>query len=145
MFPNGIAPIADYFEEVEDPRRREGTRHSLIAIITIALCAVIAHADNWPEVEEYAKSKESWFRQFLEMPHGIPTQYTFRRVFLLLDTDQLQNSFMQWISNVQTVSEGDIIAIDGKAIRRAYTKGGKKGAIHMVNAWSEANRLVLGR
>ncbi|MCO5186181.1 MAG: ISAs1 family transposase [Anaerolineae bacterium] len=145
MFPNRTAPIADYFEEVEDPRRREGTRHPLITVITIALCAVIAHADSWPAVEEYARSKESWFRQFLEMPHGVPTQYTFRRVFLLLDPVQLQNSFMQWISDVQEMSGGDIIAIDGKAIRRAFTKGGKKGAIRMVNAWSEANRLVLGQ
>ena len=140
-----IDSITVHFADVVDPRRDEGKRHSLIAIIVMTLCAVICHADTWPEIEEFARSKEGWFRQFLDLPHGIPTQYTFRRLFLLMNPEQLQKSFLAWVESVQEVTHGDVIAIDGKALRRAFTQGGKKGAIHMVNAWSSQNHLVLGQ
>ena len=140
-----IATLTAYFENIDDPRRDEGKRHPLISVIVLALCAVICHADTWPEVEEFAQTKEDWFRQFLELPHGIPSHYTFRRVFLLLDPEQLQQAFLAWVEAVQEITGGDVIAIDGKTLRRAFTKGGKKGAIHMVNAWSSQNHLVLGQ
>jgi predicted transposase YbfD/YdcC len=139
------ASITAHFADVEDPRRDEGKRHSLTAIIVMALCAVICHADTWPEIEEFARSKENWFRQFLELPHGIPTQYTFRRLFLLLDPEQVQKCFLAWVESVQETTNGDVVAVDGKALRRAFTQGGKKGMIHMVNAWSSLNHLVLGQ
>lgn len=145
MTQEKIASITAHFADVEDPRRDEGKRHSLIAIFVMALCAVICHADTWPEIEEFARSKEGWFRQFLELPHGIPTQYTFRRLFLLVDPEQLQKSFLAWIETVQETTSGDVVAIDGKALRRAFAQGGKKGMIHMVNAWSSLNHLVLGQ
>ena len=140
-----IATLTAYFENIDDPRRDEGKRHPLISIIVLALCAVICHADTWPEVEEFAQTKEEWFRQFLELPHGIPSHDTFRRVFLLLDPEQLQQAFLAWVEAVQEITGGDVIAIDGKTLRRAFTQGGKKGAIHMVNAWSSQNHLVLGQ
>lgn len=140
-----MAILTAYFENIDDPRRDEGKRHPLISVIVLALCAVICHADTWPEVEEFAQTKEDWFRHFLELPHGIPSHHTFRRVFLLLDPEQLQQAFLAWVEAVQEITGGDVIAIDGKAIRRAFTQGGKKGAIHMVNAWSSQNHLVLGQ
>lgn len=83
MTSEKIATISEHFADVEDPRRDEGKRHSLIAIIMMTLCAVICHADTWPEIEEYARAKEEWFRQFLSLPPGIPSHDTFRRLFLL--------------------------------------------------------------
>ena len=145
MTTEKAATLIAYFENIDDPRRDEGKRHPLISVIVLALCAVICHADTWPEVEEFAQTKEEWFRQFLELPHGIPSHYTFRRVFLLLDPEQLQQAFLAWVEAVQEITGGDIIAIDGKTLRRAFTQGGKKGAIHMVNAWSSQNHLVLGQ
>lgn len=142
---NEIATLTSYFENVDDPRRDEGKRHPLISMIVMALCAVIGHADTWPEVEEFAQTKAAWFQQFLALPHGIPSHYTFRRVFMLLDPEQLQQAFLTWVKAVQEITGGDVIAIDGKTLRRAFTQGGKKGAIHMVNAWSSHNHLVLGQ
>ena len=137
--------IANQFCSVEDPRRDQGKRHPFINLIVMALAAVICHADSWPEVEEFVKTKEQWFRTFLDMPYGVPSQYTFRRLFLALDPEQFQTSFLSWVKQVEVVTEGDIVAIDGKTLRRAFQTGNKKSAIHMVHAWSQANSLLLGQ
>lgn len=137
--------IPNQFAQLVDPRREQGKRHPLINLIIMALAAVICHADSWPEVEEFVRTKESWFRSFLHMPYGVPSQYTFRRLFLALDPEQFQASFLAWIEQVQVATDGDVIAIDGKTLRRSFREGGKKGAIHMVHAWSKQNGLMLGQ
>ena len=139
------ASLVEQLADMEDPRRDEGKRHPLVTIVVMALCAVMGHANNWPEIEAFAEAKAAWFSTFLPMPHGVPSQYTFRRVFLLLNPEELQERFLSWVSAVQVETEGDVVAIDGKTVRRAFTQGGKKGAIHMVNAWSSQNQMVLGQ
>ena len=73
--------ILDYFEELEDPRIERCKRHSLLDIITIAICASICGADTWVHVAMFGRSKEEWFRSFLELPNGIPSHDTFGDVF----------------------------------------------------------------
>jgi len=136
--------IKEHFSDVSDPRA-ENARHKLMDIIVIAICAVISGADNWEEVENYGKAKEKWLRDFLELPHGIPSHDTFRRVFALLDPEEFQQSFLNWVQNVMKVTDGQVIAIDGKALRRSHDKLLGKDAIYMVSAWAAANRLVLGQ
>jgi predicted transposase YbfD/YdcC len=136
--------IVDYFAEVDDPRE-DNRRHLLVDIIVIAVCAAICDADTWTDVELFGQAKEKWFRGFLELPHGIPSHDTFGRVFALIDPEQFQQCFQEWIAAVEERTQGQVIAFDGKQLRRSYDEATDKKAIYMVSAWASANSLVLGQ
>lgn len=137
--------IIHHFSKMKDPRLERNKLHLLIDIIVITICAVICHCETWDEIALYGKYKIKWLKKFLSLPNGIPSHDTFRRVFLLLDPKQLQECFASWVKSMQTDEEGEIISIDGKTIRRSFDKKDGKHAIHMVNAWANKNRLVLGQ
>jgi predicted transposase YbfD/YdcC len=137
--------IADHFGQMEDPRVEWSIQHKLIDIITIAICAVICGADTWVDIETYGLAKEEWFKQFLELSNGIPSHDTFARVFARINPEQFQQSFLGWIKSISNVTEGEVIAIDGKTLRHSYDNAQDQGAIQMVSAWATANRLVLGQ
>ncbi len=137
--------IADHFSQLEDPRIERTKQHQLIDIVTIALCGVICGADTWVDIESYGRAKYEWLKQFLELPHGIPSHDTFARVFARLNPEQFQQCFLNWIKSISHVSEGEVIAIDGKTLRHSYDRGRDKKAIHMVSAWATNQRLVLGQ
>jgi len=111
----------------------------------IAICAVICGADTWVEMEAYGRAKEPWLRRFLCLPHGIPSHDTFARVLARLKPEELQQCFLRWMQAVSKVTQGEVVAIDGKTLRRSFDRATGKGAIHMVSAWASANRLVLGQ
>lgn len=136
--------ITEQFAKLDDPRRYN-RRHLLLDVVIIAICAVICGADDWEAVEEFGHAKYEWFKSFLELPHGIPSHHTFRRVFASLDADQFQTCFIDWIKAVHQITKGQIIAIDGKKLRHSHDNAIGKQAIHMVSAWAEENRLVLGQ
>jgi predicted transposase YbfD/YdcC len=139
-----VGTIVDHFSGVEDPRE-SNRRHLLLDIIIIAICAAICGADTWTDVELFGKAKEKWFRRFLELPHGIPSHDTFGRVFALLDPEQFQACFREWITAVEERTQGEVIALDGKQLRRSHDKTLGKKAIYMVSAWASENSLVLGQ
>ncbi len=139
------AAITSYFSGLEDPRSDHTRWHQLIDIITITVCGVIFGADSWVELEQFVKYKEEWLKRFLELPNGIPSHDTFGRVFALLDAQQFRNCFLSWVQAVSAVTRGQVIAIDGKTLRRSHDKSLGKTAIHMVSAWASENRLVLGQ
>lgn len=138
------ATITEYFSELEDPRRYN-RRHKLMDILVIAICAAIGGADGWEDIELFGETKEEWLREFLELPHGIPSRHTFSRVFAVLDAEQFQSCFVQWVQAVDSVTEGQIIAADGKALRRSHDRSLGKKALYMVSAWASGNGLVLGQ
>ena len=143
---NHVLPtIEQHFGNLADPRIDRTKLHKLLDILVIAICAVIAGADNWEDVEEFGKARLEWFRTFLELPNGIPSHDTFTRVFARLDPEQFQACFLGWMNAVAEVIGGQVIAIDGKVLRRSHDKGIGKAAIDMVSAWASANRLVLGQ
>jgi len=137
--------IEQHFSDLTDPRIDRTKLHKLIDILVIAICAVIAGADNWEDVEEFGKARIEWFQTFLELPNGIPSHDTFTRVFARLDPEQFQACFLRWIAAVSEVMSGQVIAIDGKVLRRSQDRRNDKAAIDMVSAWATANRLVLGQ
>lgn len=139
------AGIEQYFSDLEDPRVDRTKLHKLVDILVIAICAVISGADNWEDIEEFGKAKQEWFKTFLELPNGIPSHDTFNRVFARLDPAQFQRCFINWITAVSQLVGGQVIAIDGKVLRRSHDKGIGKAAIDMVSAWATANHLLLGQ
>jgi predicted transposase YbfD/YdcC len=139
------AGIEQYFSDLEDPRVDRTKLHKLVDILVIAICSVIAGADNWEDIEEFGKARQEWFQAFLELPNGIPSHDTFNRVFARLDPAQFQRCFINWITAVNQLVGGQVIAIDGKVLRRSHDKGIGKAAIDMVSAWATANHLVLGQ
>lgn len=139
------AQLLNHFASVEDPRLERTKEHLLINLIAITICAVICGADSWVEIENYGNAKLEWLKQFLALPNGIPSHDTFGRVFARLKPEQLQASFLSWIEAVSHLSQGQVIAIDGKTLRHSYDRSESKAAIHMVSAWATTNRLVLGQ
>jgi len=129
----------------EDPRIERAKQPMLVDSITIALCAVICGADTWVEVEEFGKAKQPWFATFLGLPHGIRSHDTFGRVFAALDGGQFATCFREWVAAIatRTGTTGQVIAIEGKTVRRSHDRGAGKGALHLVSAWACANHLVL--
>ena len=144
MSPSATATLTDCFADVEDPRV-DRTDHDLLDIIVIAICAVICGADGWVGVERFGNAKLAWLKTFLELSHGIPSHDTFGRVFARLAPEALQHSFLTWMQAVQEVTEGQVIAIDGKRLRRSFDTWSGKAAIHMVSAWASENHVVLGQ
>lgn len=139
------AAIEQHFGNLNDPRIDRTKLHKLLDILVIAICAIVAGADNWEDIADFGQAKIDWFKTFLELPNGIPSHDTFNRVFARLDPKQFQDGFLRWIRAVSEVIAGQVIAIDGKVLRRSHDRGIGKAAIDMVSAWASANRLVLGQ
>jgi len=140
-----VHTVFEYFGSMPDPRIDRTKDHKLLDIIVIAICAVICGADGWVGVEEFGKSKLDWFKQFLDLPKGVPSHDTFGRVFSRLDPEKFAECFANWIAAVASLTAGEVIAIDGKTLRRSFDTASSKGAIHMVSAWACENGLVLGQ
>jgi len=145
MEENILPTIENHFGNVTDPRVDRTKLHLLIDILVIAICAVIAGADTWEDIADFGQAKLEWFQTFLELPNGIPSHDTFNRVFARLDPQQFQASFLSWMKAVSATLEVQVIAIDGKVLRRSHDRGIGKAAIDMVSALATANRLVLGQ
>lgn len=140
-----LVSISDHFAGLEDPRMDRTKLHQLFDIIIVAICAVICGADSWVEIEEFGNAKIDWFRTLLELPNDIPSHDTFGRVFALLDPDQFRCCFVSWIQAISHITDGEVVALDGKTLRRSHDSTLGKAAIHMVSAWASSNRLVLGQ
>lgn len=145
MSTNIPRSLFDYFVVIEDTRDEKKRRHLLIDVMVIAITAVICGADGWTQVEAFGKAKEEWLRRFLELPNGIPSHDTFGRVFSVLSPEVFEARFREWVASVREVCGEDIIAIDGKSLRRSHCRKKGLGPLHMVSAWSAANGLVLAQ
>jgi predicted transposase YbfD/YdcC len=144
MGEGAFAAIPTHFSQLEDPRR-DNKSHQLLDILVIAICAAICGANSWEDVELFGEAKEKWFKTFLALSNGIPSHDTFGRVFALLNARQFQVCFVQWVRAVAEATEGQVVAIDGKTLRRSHDKGIGKEAIQMVSAWASENGMVLAQ
>ena len=109
------------------------------------ICAVIAGADGWEDIEEFGNERLDWLKQYGDFENGIPVHDTIARVISQINPKQFQKSFICWMASCHVATAGDVIAIDGKTVRRSFDKNKKQGAIHMVSAFSTANKVVLGQ
>jgi predicted transposase YbfD/YdcC len=145
MSPNPVASITQHFAPITDPRVERTKLHQLLDMLTITICAVICGADTWVEVEAFGREKLDWFKTFLPLPNGIPSHDTFGDLFARLDPEQFEQGFLAWVQAIAQLTQGEIVALDGKCLRRSHERRLGKAAIHMVSAWASTNRLVLGQ
>lgn len=141
-FPAAPRNLPDHFRGLADPRVQRTRRHELVDILVISICTLLCGGESFNDMEDFGRAKEEWLRTFLALPNGIPAHDTFNRVLAALDPERFLECFMTWTQSLrQTVSE-EIVAMDGKALRRAIQTG---GVPYMVNAWAVRNGLVLGQ
>jgi predicted transposase YbfD/YdcC len=140
-----VTSIQHHFGGIKDPRIDRCKRHQLLDILVIAICAVICGADDWTEVQAFGEAKLVWFQTFLVLPHGIPSHDTFGRVFARLDPAQFEACFLRWIRALAELLPAEVVAVDGKKLRRSMDRGAGKEAICLVSAWASAQHLVLGQ
>lgn len=132
------------FEKLTDPRVRRSRRHELFDVVVVALCATLAGADTWADIERFGKARLEWLRTFLRLENGIPSHDTFGRVFSRLDPARLLTCIQQWLDDIG-LEIGKHIAIDGKTLRRSFDTAAGKNPLHLVSAWACETRLTLGQ
>ena len=137
--------IFEHFEELPDPRMDRQKRHSLMEILFIAICAVICGATSFVEMYDFGCAKQEWLEEHLELGNGIPSHDTFRRVFSLINSEVFRCCFMSWTQAISDAMGGEIIAFDGKTLRRSFDSATSLSAIHVVNAWSCENDFCVGQ
>ena len=137
--------LLEHFADLTDPRVERTKLHQLLDVLVIAMCAMICGAEGWEDFAEFGKAKQAWFATFLELPNGIPSPDTFRRVLSRLDPQEFEASFLRWVQAVNNIASGQLVAVDGKQLRGSRDAAADLGAIHMVSAWACENRLVLGQ
>jgi predicted transposase YbfD/YdcC len=131
--------------EVPDPRVVGRCDHLLLDIVALTILAVFCGAEDWPDVESFGKKRLAWLKAFLELPHGIPSHDTFRRVFGLLQRNLFAQALFQWTQALQEATGGKIIGIDGKALRRSCRRQSGTAMLHLVTAGASENGLTLGQ
>jgi predicted transposase YbfD/YdcC len=139
------ASILAYFAKIRDPRVERTRRHSLVDILALSLCAVICGADSFCAIETFGRARKKWLRTFLDLRHGIPTHDTLGRVFAALDPQALAEAFRKWALALARLTRGEVVAIDGKTLRRSFQEAGSSAFVHMVSAWAAGNGIVLGQ
>ena len=139
------ASLLEHFASLEDPRIERHREHELLDILVLAVSAVVSGAEGWEAIEEFGEAKLEWLRQYVPLANGIPSHDTIARVISRLSAKGLQECFVSWVQSVTEVSAGEIVAIDGKTVRRSFERAGRKQAIHMVSAWAKTNGVVLGQ
>lgn len=135
--------LLEIFSGISDPRVARTREHRLIDILVIAVCTAMSGGEGFTDCEEFGKAKYGWLKTFLELPSGIPSHDTFNRVFARLDPEAFRACFLEWVSCVREVVGGEVVALDGKRLRRSGSAWQR--ALHVVSAWATANRLVLGQ
>ena len=140
-----IEKLGRHFVAVEDPRRSGKVERRLVGLLVIAVCAVIACAESWDDIALYGRSKLLWLRTFLELSNGVPSHDTFRRVFMLIDPDAFEAGFAAWAGSLAGRFEREVVATDGKTVRRSFDHGREQSPLHVVSARASEQGLVLGQ
>ena len=139
------ASVMEYLSKIPDPRMQRARFYSLTDILMLSLCAIICGANDFVAIEEFGQVKEEWLTTFLDLPNGIPSNDTIGRVFAMLNPKTLEAMFRAWMRGVAELTSGEVVAIDGKTLRRSFRKAGSGIFVHMISAWATRNSVVLGQ
>ena len=142
-----LEALIDKFAQIEDPRCDWRVEHKLLDILVIAVCAVIGEAESFEDIALYGRCKRDWLGRFLELPGGIPSHDTFRRVLMLIDPERFERCFLDWVRSVFRPDAGAPrqIAIDGKTVRRSFDRQNGRSPLHLVSAFAVEHGLVLAQ
>lgn len=143
MQPHPRLSLIEPFQGLPDPRVQRTKEHDLIDILVIAICTLLCAGEGFNDMEDFGRAKEDWFKTFLKLPNGIPSHDTFNRVFAALDPQQFLHCFLRWTQSLRSAVGQEIVALDGKALRRALHSD--RSVRYVVSAWAEDNGLVLGQ
>ena len=136
--------LQDHFAELTDPRRREVT-YPLVNVVVMAVCAVLCGADDFVAIAKFARTKRAWLERFLDLSSGIPSHDCFNAILAAIKPAEFEKCLLSWITALHEITDGQVIAIDGKTLRRSFDTASSKAAIHMVSAWATANHISLGQ
>jgi predicted transposase YbfD/YdcC len=142
---SSIENLKDHFAELPDPRSSINRQHLLVDVIVICVCGVLAGADGPAAIAEWAQLHREWLEEFLELPEGIPSRDTYRRVLQRLQPQAFQTCFAEWLKSLTGPSGAEFLAIDGKTLRRSHDRKQNLGPLHMVSVWATEQRLTLGQ
>jgi predicted transposase YbfD/YdcC len=137
--------VMEYFADISDPRVSRTRAHPLVNVLVIALLAVLCGGESFVDMEDFGESKRDLLDDLLDLGSGIPSHDTFGRVFAMLNPATLEEVFRRWTATVAELSRGEVVAIDGKSLRRSFQHAGDNAFVHMVSAWATKNHLVLGQ
>ena len=135
--------LIEHFQCIDDPRVERRSDHDLIDVLVIAICTLLCGGETFNDMEDFGQAKYEWFKTFLRLRNGIPSHDTFNRVFAALDPHQFLDGFLRWTQSLRQAVSQEIVALDGKALRRALNKD--QSPKYVVSAWAESNSLVLGQ
>jgi len=141
--PHPKLSLIEHFQDLPDPRVDRTKDHELIDILVIAICTLLCAGESFNDMEDFGQAKHDWFRTFLRLRNGIPSHDTFNRVFAALDPQAFLDCFLRWTQSLRQAVAQEIVALDGKALRRALN--GDQSVKYVVSAWAEDNGLVLGQ
>ena len=137
--------LIEHFSKLEDPRVDRNKKHELIDVIVLCVSAVLSGAEGWCDIEEFGRTKLDWLRRYVPLANGIPVDDTIARIISALSVSGFQECFLSWMEDVVKLSDGEIIALDGKTHRRSHDRKRVVKALHMVSAWACRNGVVLGQ
>jgi predicted transposase YbfD/YdcC len=135
--------LIPHFQNLPDPRVNRTRDHDLIDILVIAICTLLCGGETFNDMEDFGHAKHDWFKTFLTLRNGIPSHDTFNRLFAALDPQAFGDCFVRWTQSLRRAVAQEIVALDGKALRRALDAG--QSMKYMVSAWAQSNELVLGQ
>jgi predicted transposase YbfD/YdcC len=137
----------NHFKNMTDPRRtnKGNYYYPLNEIMFLVISAVISGIDGWVTIELFGKTKLPWLRQFLPFENGIPSHDVLGKLFARLSAKEFTTCFTNWVNSISDITEGEVVAIDGKTIRNSNDDSCSKSAIHLVSAYAANNRLCLGQ
>ena len=141
-FPS--AKIQEHFADLTDPRRTK-VLYPLMNVVVIAVCAVICGADDFVAIAKYGEKKRDWLSKFLDLSAGIPSHDRFNAILAAIKPAEFEKCLLSWITSLHEITDGQVIAIDGKTLRRSFDKADGKSAIPMVSAWATENHISLGQ
>ena len=137
--------FAKHFGPIDDPRQAAKVSHPLFDIMFLTVCAIIAGAEGWWEIQEYAEGHLDWFQDNNILLNGVPVDDTIARTISRIKPEQFQQCFIEWMGSINKMSKGELVAIDGKVLRSSYDRDDRKSTIHMVSAYATANKFVIGQ